>query len=326
MAGRLSDETRAISSKMMLGMAPIGVLMLTICVHAARLQARELHVNTLLECVPALVLLAFVLLWRNAGSPAPLMWGTTLGFLAQAMVLAILSGKADRLRPHVRLSLRSPQWPHMYRSVGVFMIGQFIMSFSAPLDQYFVAGLGNGSIATLGYANRVLALILGMGALAISRATLPVLSEILSSGGQDRARRTALMWSLLMLAIGVVAVAFGWLFVPLGVRLLFQHGAFNAENTVAVAGLVRWGLVQVPFYFAVLVLVQLLASQGRFKAMALVAAANFAVKALANFVLIKWFGIAGVVLATGVMNAGSFACYLWLTMSSPSNRRPAGLA
>jgi peptidoglycan biosynthesis protein MviN/MurJ (putative lipid II flippase) len=214
----------------------------------------------------------------------------------------------------------------MYRSVGVFMLGQLVMSFSTPLDQYFVAGLGDGSIATLGYANRVLTLILSMGALAISRATLPVLSEISSAGHHDRARDTALMWSLLMLAVGVVVAAFAWLLAPIAVKLLFQRGAFNASDTAAVVNLVQWGLFQVPFYFAVLVLVQLLASQGRFKAMAIVASANFAVKALANLVLIRWLGISGVLVATGVMSASSFGCYLWLTLSDRSKRSAAGAA
>ena len=39
MARNLSEETRAMSRRMMLGMIPIGILTLTICVHAARLQA-----------------------------------------------------------------------------------------------------------------------------------------------------------------------------------------------------------------------------------------------------------------------------------------------
>nr|WP_277185472.1 lipid II flippase MurJ [Caballeronia sp. BR00000012568055] len=321
MAGRLSDETRELSGKMMFGMAPIGILMLTICVHAARLQARERHVNTLLECVPALVLLCFVLLWTNGRASAALIWGTTLGFLVQAVVLAVLSSKADHIPLSIRFSLRAPQWKRMYGAIGVFMIGQFIMSFSAPLDQYFVAGLGDGSIAALGYANRVLALILGMGALAISRATLPVLSEVLSTGDPHRARRTALMWSLLMLGIGAVAVVFAWLLMPLAVRLLFQHGAFSAENTATVANLCRWGLVQVPFYFAVLVLVQLLASQGRYTAMAVVAALNFVIKALCNYLFVKWFDVAGVLLSTGVVSAWALGCYLYLAMSGTSNKK-----
>jgi peptidoglycan biosynthesis protein MviN/MurJ (putative lipid II flippase) len=163
-----------------------------------------------------------------------------------------------------------------------------------------------------------------MGAVAISRATLPVLSELLSAGDHARARSIALKWSLVMLVLGSVVVVVGWLLAPMGVALLFQRGAFDAANTAAVSDLVRWGLLQLPFYFAVLVLVQLLASEGRFRAMAFIAAANFAVKAAANFVLIRWFGIEGVMLATGVMGASSFGCYLALTLSNRSFKKKTG--
>jgi peptidoglycan biosynthesis protein MviN/MurJ (putative lipid II flippase) len=323
MARNLSDETRAMSRQMMLGMSPVGILMLTICVYAARLQAREKHVNTLLECVPAVFLLGFVLAWQGKISPAPLIWGTTLGFFFQALILGALARKTDGIHARFSFSLKSPQWPHMYRAVGVFMIGQFIMSLSTPLDQYFVAGLGDGAIATLGYANRVIALLVSMGAVAISRATLPVLSELLSAGNHARARSIALKWSFLMLAIGVVVAVVMWLLAPMAVALLFERGAFDAANTAAVSSLVRWGAVQLPFYFSVLVLVQLFASEGRFKAMAIIAAANFAVKAIANFVLIQWLGIAGVMLAASVVGASAFGCYLLLTLSNGSSKNKA---
>jgi putative peptidoglycan lipid II flippase len=326
MAGNLSEETRVMSYRMMLGTAPVGVLLLTICVHSARLQAHGRHVNTLLECVPAVVLLVFVLVWRNSTSLLPLICGTTLGYLLQALTLGVLSHRVDKVRARFSLSLRSPQWRPMCRSVGVFMIGQLIMSFCTPLDQYFVAGLGDGSNATLGYANRVLALLISMGALAIGRATLPVLSEIMSGGDQDRARRTALMWAGLMFAIGVLVVAIVWPLAPFGVGLLFQRGAFNAADTAAVSSLVRWGLIQIPCYFAVLALVQLLASQGRFKAMAIVAISNFVVKAIANFALVRYFGVAGVLIATGIMSFSSFGCYLLLVRFDRSDQTRAGAA
>ncbi|MFM0630082.1 murein biosynthesis integral membrane protein MurJ [Paraburkholderia xenovorans] len=324
MARNLSEETRLMSRRMMLGMAPVGIVMLTICVYAARLQAREKHVNTLLECVPAVVLLGFVLVWHDPSSPVPLILGSTLGFLLQAVILGVLSGRADNIRARLSFSVSSPQWPHMYRAVGVFMIGQFIMSLATPLDQYFVAGLGDGNIATLGYASRVLGLLVSMGAVAISRATLPVLSELLSAGDNARARSIALKWSLFMLAVGCVVAVVAWLLAPMVVKLLFQRGAFSAADTVAVSGLFRWGLIQIPFYFSVLVLVQLLASEGRFKAMAGIAAANFAVKVVANYFLIRWLGITGVVLATGVMGLCAFVCYLFFTLSNGSLKNKTG--
>jgi peptidoglycan biosynthesis protein MviN/MurJ (putative lipid II flippase) len=270
------------------------------------------------------VLLGFVLAWHDPSSPLPLILGSTLGFLLQAVILGVLSGRADNIRARLSFSVSSPQWPHMYRAVGVFMIGQFIMSLATPLDQYFVAGLGDGNIATLGYASRVLGLLVSMGAVAISRATLPVLSELLSAGDNARARSIALKWSLFMLAVGCVVAVVAWLLAPMVVKLLFQRGAFSAADTVAVSGLFRWGLIQIPFYFSVLVLVQLLASEGRFKAMAGIAAANFAVKVVANYFLIRWLGITGVVLATGVMGLCSFVCYLFFTLSNGSLKNKTG--
>src|SRR5690606_20506458 len=91
--------------------------------------------------------------------------------------------------------------------------------------------------------------------------------------------------------------------------LLFERGAFTANDTQAVAHVLRWGLLQLPFYFGVLVLVQLLASQNRYRLMAAIAVANFALKAVMNTFLAPAMGTAGIMLATGLMYALSYACY-----------------
>jgi peptidoglycan biosynthesis protein MviN/MurJ (putative lipid II flippase) len=120
----------------------------------------------------------------------------------------------------------------------------------------------------------------------------------------------ALKWSVLMVAAGAAAVAVGWVLAPWGVSVLFQRGAFTAENTEAVAHVLRWGLLQLPFYFGVLILVQLLASQNRYRIMAAIAVGNFALKAALNTVLAPRMGAAGVMLATSLMYVLSYACYL----------------
>ena len=318
MARNLSEETRVMSRRMMLGMAPVGILMLTICVYAARLQAREKHVNTLLECVPAVVLLGFVLAWHDAGSPAPLIWGTTLGFIVPGGDTGRAVRAADKIRARFSFSLSSPQWPHMYRAVGVFMIGQLIMSLATPLDQYFVAGLGDGADrdarlceprdrADRQHGRRGdrpgdLAGFIRAFECRRSRSRTKHRAKVVAPHAGDRQRGGG----------GGVAPRAD------GREAAVSARCVHAADTVAVSGLFRWGLIQIPFYFAVLVLVQLFASEGRFKAMAVIAAANFAVKAVANYVLIRWFGITGVVLATGVMGASSFGCYLFLTLSNGS--------
>ncbi|CPQ45674.1 membrane protein [Bordetella pertussis] len=58
-----------------------------------------------------------------------------------------------------------------------------------------------------------------------------------------------------------------------------------------------------------LILVQLLASQNRYRIMALIAVANFLLKAVLNTVLAPRMGTAGIMLATSLMYLLSFACY-----------------
>ncbi|WP_236591660.1 murein biosynthesis integral membrane protein MurJ [Paraburkholderia metrosideri] len=315
MAGNLSLQTREMTRQLMLGMAPVGVLTLVVCVYAARLQVRDRHISSLLESMPAAATLVFVLCASDGSSIYPLLWGTTIGFIVQAISLRLLAGQADHIRVRPRLSFQSPQWAATIQALRVFTLGQIVLCTAAPLDQYFLAHVGDGAIATLGYANRVLSLLLSMGALAIGRATLPILSDIISRGDPIRARHTALKWVLLMLAMGGACAAVSWLLAPTVVGLLFQRGAFTGHDTAAVASIFRWGLLQVPFYFGVLVMMQLYASEGRYRSMAMIALLSFMLKAIGNILLIPWLGIAGVLISTALMHAGSFVLYLGFSRS-----------
>src|SRR5690606_1955358 len=108
--------------------------------------------------------------------------------------------------------------------------------------------------------------------------------------------------------------ALGWLMAPWGVALLFERGAFTAQDTQVVAQVLRWGLLQMPFYFGVLILVQLLASQNRYRIMAAIAVGNFAMKAAMNYWLAPVMGTAGIMLATSIMYATSYACYVVVSL------------
>ncbi len=307
----LSSQVRGMTGDLLLAFAPVSALLLVAGISAARLRAHERHVNTLLDSVPAVATLAWVMLAVSAEGVGPLLWGTLVGYAIQTVWLAWLAARADAgFWGWPRFTLRSPYWPELMGAAGVMLIGQVAMSFVGPLDQYAAANLGANANATLGYASRLLSLILGIGAVSVGRAALPVLADVQSRGDGARARAMALKWSLLMVLAGAGAVVLGWLLAPWGVSVLFQRGAFTAENTQAVAQVLRWGLLQLPFYFGVLILVQLLASQNRYRLMSGIAVANFALKAILNAVLAPSMGAAGIMLATSLMYLLSFACYL----------------
>ncbi|PLC50006.1 hypothetical protein CR159_10260 [Pollutimonas subterranea] len=315
----LPAEARQMSAQLTLAFAPAALLTLMTGISAARLRARERHINTLLDSVPAVVILVWVLLAATVNDVGPLLWGTLVGYLIQSVWLLWLAARADGMWGRPRLGLTSHQWPDLVKAAGVMLIGQVAMSFVGPIDQYTAANLGANANSTLGYASRLLALLLGVGAASVGRAALPVLADIQSRGDAGRARTTALKWSVLMLLGGGVVTILGWWLAPWGVALLFERGAFTAQDTETVAHVLRWGLLQMPFYFGVLILVQLLASQNRYRIMAAIAVANFILKAIMNQVLAPVMGPAGIMLATSMMYALSYICYVVVAL------RPAAL-
>lgn len=308
----LSEQVQDMTRALLWAFVPGVVLTLLAGYYAARLRAHERHVSTLLDSVPAFV----TLLWVLAASPeagiGPLVWGSLFGLFAQTVWLAYLAARADAHSwGPPRLSFRSAHWPLLINAMGIMLLGQIAMSFVGPLDQYAAALVGNNANATMGYATRLLSLLLGIGAASVGRAALPVLADVQSSGDPARARAMALKWSVLMLGVGCAVAIAAWILAPTGVALLFERGAFTDADTQAVAGVLRWGLIQLPFYFGVLVLVQLLASQHRYRVIALIACINFAIKAGLNIILAPALGLAGIMIATGSMYVLSYLCYLW---------------
>jgi len=95
------------------------------------------------------------------------------------------------------------------------------------------------------------------------------------------------------------------------VKLLFERGAFTAENSEMVTEVFRYGLAQVPFYFSSIVLVSLLASQARYGIITVVSCSVIIVKIAANLSIVPWLGTKGILLGTASMYASSMTlCWL----------------
>ena len=275
---------------------------------AANVMAQHRQTNTLLEGVPALCILVLVLALPSR-SPVQLAWATLVGIVVQVVLLMFVQPAGERL-PRPVLSWRSPAWRGLMQGFGIIFLGQAIWCAVSVADQIMVAPLGPGAIATLGYASRVISLLVSLGAIAISRAILPTLSE-LSTLGHARARRVASRWMAVLFLAGIAVGVAAWGIAPWGIRLLFQRGAFTAEDTAGVVQAFRCGVLQLPFYFAGIVVVQLIASANDYRKFLYIGVINFVTKVAANFLLIPVFGIGGVLLATSVMHAVSFPA-VWL--------------
>jgi len=267
------------------------------------------HANTLVEGVPALVIAGVVIVFGGDGV-MPLVWGLLAGYALHVAALGIpLARQGEIATP--RLGVQSPEWRAFMQGFGLVLGSQALMNSTPMIDQFFAARLGEGAIATLGYANRILALVTGLGATAVGRSMLPVFSRARATG-DGQLRRVALQWCGLMFAVGVVSSVVTWLCAPFLVRLLLERGAFGAEETVMVASLIRHGVLYLPFYFAGLVLVSYCASHARYDILFWSGITGFVVKVAGNVLLTPWFGVNGLMLAWALVYAVNAALFLTL--------------
>lgn len=258
------------------------------------------NVNTLLEGVPSLVILVAVLV--SAGIES-LVWGTVLGF---ALHLACVAWPRVRSRDVwvPAFGFSAPPWHAFVRGFTAVLAGQAILSVTTLVDQFFAARLGEGAISSLGFAGRLLGLINGVMAIAVTRATLPVFSRAVPAD-LPRIRRVAFHWAAALALVGATAALVGWAAAPSVVRVLFEHGTFSAADTELVATLFRFGLLQLPFYFASLVLVSLHASRGGYGVLVLSGVLGLTVKVVAIWLLIGAFGLKAMMLAAALMYLGN---------------------
>lgn len=284
---------------------PLGMLA---GLHSIWMLAAARHSNTLLESIPALVILTTLLVFPGGGL-TPLVWGTLVGGIVHLLILLLFAGVRRELEAP-RFSRLSRHWPAFMQGFWVVLAGQLIISLVGLVDQFFAAQLGGGGIATMSYANRVLGLILSLCAIAVSRATLPVFSDVDEQDGRGM-KKMAQRWAQLSFASGSMAVIFGWWLAPWVIELLFERGRFSPQDTESVAQAFRYGLFQLPFFAAGLIYVSWLTSRRKYLALLFINAGNLGVKLIASLVLMPWLGLNGLMLASGVMMMGSMLMLLW---------------
>jgi len=286
---------------------PLGMLA---ALQSAWMLAAGRHVNTLLDSIPTFFIAATILVFPS-GDIAPLVWGTVAGFVFHSLALLIPMARRFELEAP-SFSLLSPQWRWFWQGFGIMIGGQALMSLTVIIDQFYAVSLGTGSIATLGYANRILALILGLAAVAVSRATLPIFSQSRPGGAGD-IHGVATYWARMMFMVGIAVMAISYGLAPWAVKLLFEHGQFAPRDTLVVTQVLRYSLPQLPFYFSCMVLVSYALSQRRYKLIFWSGVLGCAGKILANLLLVPLLGINGIALGAIVVY-GLNALLFWLSI------------
>ena len=277
------------------GLAPIILIALTSAHLSALLLAKERHINTLTQIIPAAVLILFLYFWPISDSNTTLfIAGMLVGSLLRVLTLGYFC-KKENFKISPKIDDISGVIQHLKSALGLMVLSQLVASFGPPIALYFAASLGEGSVSIFGYSLKIIALAVGLGATATGRAVLPVLSS--SSQSVSDKRKLAIQWALKLFLVGFFSAAILWIVAIDLVKITFERGAFSSTDTVAVAEMIQYGAIQLPFVFCNVVLAQFVASQGAYRILFYSSGLGLTVNVISCFILIQFFFLPGLMLA-----------------------------
>ena len=230
------EPTRALAVRLVQWMLPALLFMVGagVLAGASYAQQRFLRPAAALASYNAGIILGALALHRLLGVGA-LVVGVLLGAVGQFVILAQGLGSGYALDLNLRLE--------PMRRIGLLALpvfaGLVVSTIGVAIDTYLASGTGEGSLAALRFATTLVQLPLGLVASAVGLAVLPALSRSAALGGAlgvgDDYRRTLALGIRLVLLLVLPATAFLVALRDPVVRLLFQHGAFTAGDTLRTA-------------------------------------------------------------------------------------------
>lgn len=246
-----------------------------------------------------------------SGSLEGFAWGALAGAVLGNGVVPLydvrkIGGVGFRLAPGDRRF-------HVYLWAALpLMIGLSLTTVDEWYERIFGAGLGVGVVAALAFARRLMMAPVAVIGQAVATAALPSLSALHARGrsGELDAQLLATLRVTLLLAIGSAAALYV-LAEPL-VELVYQRGAFSAEDTQRVAALLAWMGLAVPGWVAQQVAVRGFFARGEmWRPMGLSTAVALAAVPL-YMGLGQEFGPQGLVVAGGLaINVNALLTLVW---------------
>jgi len=240
-------------------------------------------------------------------------WSLVYANLAGALIHALLMVwmmHTHGYRFHLRWHGASQAAREVASQYGPILLSGLVASGGLLVDQGMAASLNSGSVATLAYANRFVSVLLNLLAGAIATAVTPYFSQMVARRDWAGCRHTMNTYAGLTALVSVpiaLAMIFGshWM-----IQMTFQHGVFGPADTAAVAPVQAMYAIQLPFYVVSRVYYRYLVAIRKTSLILYCGVINLVLDVILNLILMRWYGVAGIALATSLWMVTTFV-FLW---------------
>jgi putative peptidoglycan lipid II flippase len=323
-----SPEKQALATTLLRGLIPF-----MLCYGMTGLLATWLRAEkTFVVASAAPILTPAVIFLSLLAIPHPtvemLMQSTNWGC---AMHLALLMYAVAKTLPFSRrwlvncFRLHEPLNRAVIGNAVMFLISGSIHNSSPQIDQAMAAWLEQGSVSVLNCSDKICGIVLALTASAASETLFPYFADVVARQDWHGVRRQLTQSIGLVLAVAIPLAAFliwqsEWV-----VQVLFERGHFTHEDTLRVAGVLRFAALQIPFYIAGTIMSKMVVSMQSTLFMVALSVGTVVLNVVFNVMLMKPLGVAGIALSTAFVHLCSTLALYWF-LNRGLNQRIADAA
>ena len=248
--------------------------------------------------LPVITILFLYLLKDQLGANL-LAIATLVGSLVGFLYLLLVS-KIKNILTFSRPDLRNTNTLTMLKQLPAKVISSFLAGLNSVIDSYFAAQLVIGSVSAINYGTKIPMFAIGIAALALSNVLLPYFSKLVMTQ-MDKAYKTLFRMLKIIFSITTVIAIAGILTSDFFVALFFERNEFTAEDTAVVANIQKIILIYLPFRICGMLLISFLTSINKNNYQAYVTLISVILNIILDIILIKYFGVFGIAIATTVI-------------------------
>jgi putative peptidoglycan lipid II flippase len=240
---------------------------------------------------------------RMRGLCAGVLAGGFLQMAVPAWALTRLGWKprwAPTLGPGVR---------QIARLMAPALFGSAIYLINMTVSRLFALSINDGAATVLNFSTRVMELPIGVFAIAVATVVFPAIARHVAEGRMDRLAADYRHGMRLILLVNVPAAAGLLVLAEPITRVLFQRGEFTAEDTAAMAPVLAASALALPLVAYVSLTLRVFYARKDMRTPVRAAGWSFVVNVAASVVLMRWFGVVGLALAS-TLAAATQAAYL----------------
>ena len=243
-----------------------------------------------------------ILLWADESTRIySVAVGTVVGMFGELFVVAWGLRRQD-VKIFVRPSRRSAASVQVISQYMPMVAGALLVGGTTFVDQSMAASLVSGSVASLNYGGRLVAVVIHILAGGLGTAVLPFFSSLVNEGKWGELRHLLSYYTRLIFYTTPLLAALLVLFSQPLVSMFLERGMFDSADSALVSRIQVAYAIRIPFYICGVMFVRLISALVRNRVLVIGSGISLVSNVILNLIFMKLWGVVGIALSTSAVS------------------------